>query len=303
MPFLLRTTLILGSALLFLGSKFVSAAVVTLSPSADTSIMEIAPFNNLGAMQSLAVGVTGTESPARGLLKFDFSNVPANALVTSAELSLTVVRQPGLVDDSTFDLHRLQVAWGEGNKGAGLLTGSGSPATDGEATWAARMAPLTFWGDAGGAADSDYDATPSSSADTGTLIVFESTSAMVADIQSWLSNPASNFGWLIKDRVESSAQTARRLGSRENASAPPRLTINYTVASVLKITDIINESGQICFSFLAAAGKSYRVERRSSVDAGDWSVVQEIPSAAGAHPVNVCDTILTGASFYRVAEF
>jgi hypothetical protein len=264
--------------------------------------MELAPFNNLGAVQSLAIGVTATESASRGLLRFDFSAIPPNAVVSSAELSIVVVRQAALVEDSTFELHRLLVAWGEGNKGQGTLTGSGSPATDGEATWAARLHPLTFWGSGGGAAGNDYKTEPSSTAATGSTMVFESTADMVADVQSWVSTPASNFGWLVKDEIEGSAQTARRFGSRENTAAMPRLAVTYTVAAVLRLTDIAINNGRLCFRFQAAAGKSYHIERRALVDTGDWTVIQSIPPVANSGPIEVCDTIGTNPGFYRVAE-
>ena len=48
---------------------------------------------------------------------------------------------------------------------------------------------------------------------------------MVADVQSWLDNPASNFGWLVLGDETASA-TAKRFDTRESAS-PPMLTIQY----------------------------------------------------------------------------
>ena len=46
---------------------------------------------------------------------------------------------------------------------------------------------------------------------------------MVADVQSWLDNPASNFGWLVLGD-ETAIATAKRFDTRESAS-PPVLTI------------------------------------------------------------------------------
>ena len=54
---------------------------------------------------------------------------------------------------------------------------------------------------------------------------------MVADVQSWLTNPAANFGWTMIGE-ESLGQTAKRLNSGESNVAPnvpPQLTIEYTV--------------------------------------------------------------------------
>ena len=51
---------------------------------------------------------------------------------------------------------------------------------------------------------------------------------MVADVQAWVNNAASNFGWLVLGD-ESEAATAKRFDTRESAS-PPILTIEYTAA-------------------------------------------------------------------------
>ena len=52
---------------------------------------------------------------------------------------------------------------------------------------------------------------------------------MVADAQSWLDNPASNFGWLVLGD-ETGAATAKRFDTRESAS-PPILTIEFRVTA------------------------------------------------------------------------
>ena len=51
---------------------------------------------------------------------------------------------------------------------------------------------------------------------------------MVADVQSWLDNPASNFGWLVLGD-ETAIATAKRFDTRESAS-PPMLTIEFIPA-------------------------------------------------------------------------
>src|SRR5207244_575593 len=54
----------------------------------------------------------------------------------------------------------------------------------------------------------------------------------VNDIQTWLDNPASNFGWILISRSEEVSQTARRFGSREDIANAPQLTIEFTTSSV-----------------------------------------------------------------------
>jgi hypothetical protein len=57
-----------------------------------------------------------------------------------------------------------------------------------------------------------------------------SGSGLLADVQSWVSNPANNFGWFILgDEVDSGA--AQRFNTRENTSDIPRLTVTYQFSS------------------------------------------------------------------------
>jgi hypothetical protein len=52
---------------------------------------------------------------------------------------------------------------------------------------------------------------------------------MVADVQSWLNNPAGDFGWFLMAQSESTLGTARRFASDEDAlGRGPVLTIDYT---------------------------------------------------------------------------
>src|SRR6185369_2213989 len=57
----------------------------------------------------------------------------------------------------------------------------------------------------------------------------DSTPELLADVRGWVSDPASNSGWLVHGN-EAAAQTARRFVSRETTvpGAAPRLTITYT---------------------------------------------------------------------------
>ena len=59
-----------------------------------------------------------------------------------------------------------------------------------------------------------------------------STPQMVNDVQAWLDNSSSNFGWIILGD-ENKASTAKRFNSRENSNAErrPFLTINYMVST------------------------------------------------------------------------
>ena len=58
-----------------------------------------------------------------------------------------------------------------------------------------------------------------------------STSKMVSDVQSWIEDPSTNFGWAIIESGNSN-HSSKRFDSRENPSATyrPTLIIEYTSA-------------------------------------------------------------------------
>jgi len=57
---------------------------------------------------------------------------------------------------------------------------------------------------------------------------FTSTANLVGDVQGWLNNPASNFGWILMSESENSPTSIRRFASRDAVSGAPLLTINFT---------------------------------------------------------------------------
>src|SRR5580658_5382148 len=74
----------------------VFADSVTLAPSADTSLFENEPDNNLGASLSLVSGANASGFRSRELMEFDFTGqIPTNAIVQSVTLVVYVVTVPG----------------------------------------------------------------------------------------------------------------------------------------------------------------------------------------------------------------
>ena len=121
-----------------------------------------------------------------------------------------------------MELHKLLADWGEGTSIAPGEEGDGAPATPNDATWRHRFFDTIFWSTQGG----DFSATVSASQSVGAIGQYTWSSAqMVADVQGWLDNPASNFGWLMLGD-ESVFLTAKRFDTRESAS-PPVLAITY----------------------------------------------------------------------------
>ena len=118
-----------------------------------------------------------------------------------------------------IELHKLLADWGEGTSQATGKEGQGAP---NDATWRHRFFDTIF----GTNDDGDFSATVSASQSVGPIGQYTWSSAqMIADVQSWPDNPASNFGWLVLGD-ESTILTSKRFDTRETAN-PPVLTIQY----------------------------------------------------------------------------
>src|SRR5262249_22102101 len=149
--------------------------------------------SNFGGATTLLVGTTRAGGIGRALLKFDIgAAVPKNALVKSVTLTLMDVSNSSKFNPSTFSLHRLLANWSEGTK----ISGQESQ-NKGEAPWTDGLFGDQPWTEPGAAAPKDYIAKASASLAMptgGKTNVWQSPPELVADVQAWLSNPATNFG-------------------------------------------------------------------------------------------------------------
>jgi hypothetical protein len=222
------SALILATALGFAAVGSGGAATISIVPSKDNTLYEYDPTvgdvsNALG--NRFFTGTTVVGKIRRGVLAFDIAgNVPPGSTIIAASLSMNMSKT---IDGTarTTELHKLLADWGEGTSHAPGEEGSGAPATPNDATWRHRFFNTIFWTTQGG----DFSPTVSASQSVGTVGQYIWSSAqMVADVQGWLDNPASNFGWLVLGD-ESTSPTAKRFDTRESAS-PPVLTIGYLPA-------------------------------------------------------------------------
>jgi hypothetical protein len=202
------------------------ADIINISPTKDNTLYEFVPAdgdlsNALG--NHFFAGETAMGELRRGVLAFDIAgNIPAGSTILGVTLSLNMSRT-GLDDAQNVELHKMLADWGEGTSVAPGEEGTGAPATTDDATWRHRFFDTIFWATEGG----DFSATVSASQSVGAVGVYTwSSPPMVGDVQSWLNNPATNFGWLVLGD-ESEILSAKRFDTRESAS-PPVLTIQYT---------------------------------------------------------------------------
>lgn len=199
---------------------------VTLVPSKDNTLYEdIAGSLSNGAGPSFFVGRTLTNSLRRGLMAFPIAgNIPAGATITNVTLTLTVSRNHGGAQN--ISLHRVLADWGEGTSVAAGEGGTGAPATTGDATWLHRFFNSSLWSIPGG----DFSPTVSAAVlvDQNGSYTVASTPRLVSDVQGWLNNPATNFGWIAVS--DTTPGLAKRFDTRENTTAAnrPRLVVTFT---------------------------------------------------------------------------
>jgi hypothetical protein len=123
----------------------------------------------------------------------------------------------------TVMLRRVLADWGEGASEATRGGAGGAAAMAGDATWNARFFGTASWTTPGGDFSGTVSASQSVSGTSGTAIF--NSPGLVADVQAWVNNPTTNFGWILVAQDETDA--AVRFGSRESATAPS-LVIEYT---------------------------------------------------------------------------
>jgi hypothetical protein len=181
--------------------------------------------NALG--NSFHVGLNDDDERIRALLGFDISDlVPEGSTVTSVELTLYCDRTQ--VNASTVSLHEVQQDWGVGTSDAGN-NGDGTSATLDDATWLHTFYNTSFWNNPGG----DFDAAASASLsvtgckDAPGFHTWGSTPEMVADVQGWLDDPGSDFGWAVVG--DETQRSARRFASSENSTEEFWPTLAVTV--------------------------------------------------------------------------
>jgi hypothetical protein len=204
---------------------------VALHPVKDNTLFED-PIGTVssGAGNAVFAGRTGSNGGGwklRALVKWDVAAaVPAGSVITSASLKMTLIAEHSA--GHTVTVHKVLADWGEaGSNGFG---GNGDFAQPGDVTWLQRFFPdtSTNWLTPGG----EFSPTISTSRIVGpglATFTWNSTPQTIADVQAWLDDPATNFGWMLKGN-EATLTTAKKFASREYevVSKRPTLTIIYT---------------------------------------------------------------------------
>jgi hypothetical protein len=201
---------------------------VTITADKDNTIYSESTTTSNGAGDNLFAGSTATGNKRRGLIHFNLSSIPTNAVVTAVTVKLTCNKQASA--SAGINLHKLSQNWGEGTSNATAQEGAGATATTNDATWANTFFPSSTWTTSGGT----FTAIPSATASSVTFgNVNLSTATLVSDVQGFVTTPANNFGWIIVGSAEATLATALRFSAKETVTASdrPQITVTYNIVT------------------------------------------------------------------------
>jgi hypothetical protein len=143
------------------------------------------------------------------------------------------------------------------------------------------------------------------------MITFPSTPALVADVQSFVNDSVSNFGWLIMSSAEDTANTARRFASRSNPTAAQRPSITVTYTASLPVTlktfsgTLQNNRALLNWQTVTELNNLfYEVEH--SIDGINFSAIGKVAgsgsSTAAKSYTFTQNNLATGKHYYRLAQ-
>jgi hypothetical protein len=198
------------------------------------------PNGNYGAGGSelLQVGYASPSSMyARALIQFDLSSLPANAVIESVSLEFTLGSSGTFIPE--ISVHKMNQSWTEGTtsfctynnpcntQGIAIAPG-GTDVTWNESSYSGTG--TNSWTTNGGTFSLPASAT---SIELGASTILYNSIGLKNDVQDWVSNSATNFGWILKTDFITNSSAMRRFRSREgavvsgNTSTAPKLVITY----------------------------------------------------------------------------
>jgi hypothetical protein len=277
------------------------AEEVSVEATKDTTLYE-SPSGTIanGSGQYFFAGRTNQGFIRRGLVAFDVAgSVPDGAKVTSVTLELNMSKT--ITGPQTVALHRLLSDWGEGASDAENEEGNGTAPERGDATWVHIYFDSQFW--PGYSFGGLFERQPSAMTPVGREGVYTwgSTTQMVADVQAWVDDPSSNYGWILVGE-EGNAGTAKRFDSKDHPepSFRPRLIVEIA-------GDGMAETPSCSVSFSSpyeCAGASTTVMPQGTGEAGEADVVVQwngpCAIADPASPVTTAECDGTGEFLFTL---
>ena len=269
-----------------------SQTTVVLNAVKDNTIFQESTGNSNGIGEHFFSGNNANSSARRALIKFDIaSQVPAGASITS--VILTLFCNNATLGTNNVNIRPLLADWGEANSDAVGSEGIGIAAATNDATWVSRFHLASLWTAPGG----DFTATASATTSIGAASVSYSwaSAQAIADVQNWLNNAATNFGWVLIGN-ETIPQSAKRFASRENPTLAqrPQLSVTYNIAVPVVYT--FTGSG----NWNTAANWSNSAIPPASLPSAAEIIID--PAINGECVLNVPQTILAGGKITVIAN-
>jgi hypothetical protein len=205
--------------LVFTAGLYAEEGAGTLA--AEATVYENDADDNGGGYTNVCIGNhETTDTTRRAFIRWNLPAIPAGSVITRVQLVLTQVRVRGMGAGSpktaTLQLRRVTQAWTEGSgRGIGITASCGGGIDVEGVNWS--NAPTVD------AAVSATEALPSSrnTAITVDTDVGTDDDALIDDLQFWLDNPESIFGWRLELTEEAITDNARRM-------TPGTLTVHWT---------------------------------------------------------------------------
>jgi glucose/arabinose dehydrogenase len=224
---------------------------ITLTASKDNSLFEEGDLSN-GAGSWIFAGATdpGKNNAAlrRALVGFNLASLPTGSTIASAAVTLDMDRT--ISPAYAFSLHPMLGDWGEGTANPSAQEGDGEDASATDATWLKPFfgQPAT-WTEPGG----DFVPEPSATTlvNTATSVaqgIYTWTSPRLArDVNGWLADPSTNFGWILKADVESVIKTG-------GSGAAGQFTLTLVDTDGLRDGMVVDGTGIAGTAKIAAGG-------------------------------------------------
>jgi len=277
------------------------AVIETLQPNAtegkDSYLTGANPTENNGANAFITVGKTpgNGEKRNRGLLLFNISGIPANSIINSAQLILTMNSPTGQI----INIHRVTRGWVEGT-GVNAITNDG-------ATWNTYDG-TNAWTTAGGDFDSFIFASNSTTVIDGTL-EFDIKNL----VEGWVNGTWPNYGVLLKHNNET-VNGNDLIYSSDYVTDPtkrPKLTVTYSTLTFEQSTyrlfnnaDSTDVGSALALQDTAASlssnGVAFRLRQLLHVGGVNLGISGETFKLQFAQKSGTCDTSFTGETYADV---
>jgi hypothetical protein len=200
---------------------------VTLYPAEDGYIFAQYPNNNYGVSNTLRAGRSSTNYINRALIRFDYSSIPAGAIIVYAKLTIYINSEVA-ANDFTFGVHRALTQWFGGVK-------DDAPPDPGQdaSTWNYRNTngSVAWAGGAGGAAGSDWVSTSEMDGLIRTTGVYR-TFDLTPSVKGQFEGTYNNYGfWVVNTTETSGSNSTKTFRSVEytTVNQRPTLTVKYII--------------------------------------------------------------------------